>query len=321
MRERKLVAQEQTIDVRFYEYKKRRVHEPLSDAEASILWGDLNPQTPPEKLTERSGDPDPEIRRRVARNPGTPLGTLDALACDPDGIVRFWVGRNPSTAAHILINLSRDKEELARWGVSQNKSAPADLLARMVNESNKELQSELLQHPSLPISALEELATTDFAWEVAEHPNTTPELLDRLSFSSDANVRCGVARHPRVWRSTLKHLSEDAAEHIRFWAQRALGTMCVESPEVDPGSELWRGFVSVRDALSRWLSTAWPIGEEVAIDRGRDGQERGTITGYSTIGELQIEEKSVFGNISWFNPLTDKVVRGQSVGATSKMIQ
>ena len=60
---------------------------------------------------------------------------------------------------------------------------------------------ELAQDPNTTPEILKTLATDDdsgVCWRVAEHPNTTPEILKSLATDDDYGVRYNAAHHPNA---------------------------------------------------------------------------------------------------------------------------
>ena len=60
---------------------------------------------------------------------------------------------------------------------------------------------ELAQDPNTKPEILKVLATDDdwnVRWGVAQHPNTTPEILQVLATDDDYDVRWGAAHHPNA---------------------------------------------------------------------------------------------------------------------------
>ena len=80
---------------------------------------------------------------------------------------------------------------------------------------------ELAQDPNTNPEILKSLATDDDwvvrCW-VARNPNTTPEILASLATDCDWDVRCVVARHPKTTLEILKSLATDDYRYVRYYA-------------------------------------------------------------------------------------------------------
>ena len=59
-------------------------------------------------------------------------------------------------------------------------------------------------------------------WGVAENPNTPAEILNRLSKDKDQEVRWGVAENPNTPAEILNRLSKDQGSHVRWGVTKNL---------------------------------------------------------------------------------------------------
>ena len=52
--------------------------------------------------------------------------------------------------------------------------------------------------------------------ELAQDPNTTPEILKTLATDGDSSVRCRVAQNPNTTPEILKVLATDDNDYVRY---------------------------------------------------------------------------------------------------------
>jgi hypothetical protein len=112
--------------------------------------------------------------RAAAKSTDTPRSELHALASHESAVVRRALAANVAAPASALERLARDADPQVRVAVASNLSTSANALRT------------LLTAPAGPGFA--GLARRKALLAVADHPNTTPELLRRLAGDSDPLV-------------------------------------------------------------------------------------------------------------------------------------
>jgi hypothetical protein len=118
--------------------------------------------------------------------------SLVALACDENLWVRRDAVRNPATPSWVL-----------------------DLLARA--GADAQLRGRTAADPTMPPDDLRRLVECG-PWArllVADHPNTSADVLDVLARQPDHRLRAAAARHANTVPSTVAHLCADADPSIR----------------------------------------------------------------------------------------------------------
>ncbi|MGW9550623.1 hypothetical protein ACWG8W_06160 [Citricoccus zhacaiensis] len=179
-----------------------------------------NPFYPVDLLVAATQSDDRRIRFIAAGNPAMPVAELERLATDDACIVRAGVGGNPSTPAHVLEVLATDddhdsepqEEQLlptgpeVRRAVAFNPSTPAHVLAMLMEETN--CHQAIARHSNTPEALLQELATSEYTWvvaDVASNPNTSRRLLTRLHKDADHfDVHKALASNPNTPTGILR---------------------------------------------------------------------------------------------------------------------
>jgi hypothetical protein len=120
-----------------------------------------NPGAPLELLTVLARDPHPRVRQLAAANPALPAELLPALAQAREIAVRAAVAARPACPEALLLSLARDRADAVRRVVAENPGTPLEALLSL--SRNKSTHWWLLRNPSLPLSLLRELCSSDNA--------------------------------------------------------------------------------------------------------------------------------------------------------------
>jgi hypothetical protein len=176
-----------------------------------------NGATRPEALARLAGDSWQHIRIGVAENHLTPPEALARLAEDLKAHVRKSVARNKSTPPEALARLAEDferpdVEELPiRQTVCWNPSTPPEILARMANDSDAIVRREVAGNPSLPLTAIVQLADdlTFIRRIIAGNISTPPVILAFMADDLSSDVRTAIAKN-------VASLPEDLWVRSRF---------------------------------------------------------------------------------------------------------
>ena len=104
-------------------------------------------------------DMGPPVRAGVAANAAVPQDLLNTLATDDDPRVRAAAAGNPEIPFDLLARLAEDRSEEVLAGVARNWNAPPDLLARLADGTrpDRRVATVLVNNPNLPESARERL--------------------------------------------------------------------------------------------------------------------------------------------------------------------
>jgi len=150
---------------------------------------------------------------------------LHALVYDEDNIVRWWVAKNPSSSPETLTILSNDKFWRVRKYVAGNENLPQDLIKKLSNDKSWQVRTAVLRNPKTPLSVLQASSHRSLRTffdgcrtEIANHPNASPELLDRLSRTSRGPfsfVRLNVAANENTSPNTLAYLIKHSGSYVR----------------------------------------------------------------------------------------------------------
>lgn len=141
---------------------------------------------------------------------------LEVLAADPLPRVRSSVAHHGDEALRRATVRAEDSEDVLRsvaWSTRDPELAEA-------LSHNQAVIASLLHNPVTPagvLSTVEEGASSYDLELLAEHPNTTSEMLHRLPFASGANDKVGmlVAQQPRTGPHTLDRLADHASAEVR----------------------------------------------------------------------------------------------------------
>ena len=156
---------------------------------------------------EKAGSfPDQMVRAAVeASDPDTSPARLRELWRSEDLLVLDLLASHPRTPARVLKGLCDFRLRHQQvWRVAQNTSAPPRVLDWL---------SKAEPHP------FAEWKVARTQWLLAQHPNTPPAALARLSRCGSGLVLSWVASHPNAGRRTLERLAGDE----RWWVRRPIG--------------------------------------------------------------------------------------------------
>ncbi|MBF2066691.1 MAG: hypothetical protein IGS39_20080 [Calothrix sp. C42_A2020_038] len=148
------------------------------------------------------------IMNSLAQNTSISAKVLHELANHGELRVRQMVARHPNTPQALLIDAAKSPE--LRQYIAANPSASPDLLNQLIEDNqNQEVLEAVASNPSTPAFVLKRIAQTrSHDLVVAQHPNATPELLQkilwRLAMDERLSVRKFVAKHPHAPKDILK---------------------------------------------------------------------------------------------------------------------
>ncbi|WP_330300065.1 hypothetical protein [Streptomyces sp. NBC_00503] len=168
---------------------------PVGKGDRAMIAG--NPSLPPDVVVLLAGDPDPEVRERIAHRPDLGAAELRALAVDPDPKVRLTLSTHPALAESERAGIDYEVPEGGYFGPTYQPSPPRDPAALR--------RDALSTHPLLRRRA-------------AGDQLLPPDLLDLLAADPDLGVRVTLAQnHPDapaelLLRGFLEYAGDDRAE-------------------------------------------------------------------------------------------------------------
>lgn len=106
-----------------------------------------------------------------------------------------------------------------------NHSLPPELLSRLADslDDSSYLWTEIAAHPKTPARVVDRCSTMpQLASWIARNPNASPEVLERLSQSTDFIVRTSIARNLNTPRIVLQRLAESQDRELSQFAKANL---------------------------------------------------------------------------------------------------
>lgn len=193
-----------------------------------------SPATKPNILKHLINYSSSSTREQLAQNINTPVEIFRKLANEQqERQVRIFLARNLNTPDDALKILSRDKDKWVRMSVVKNPSTPSTLFEEMINDVDKEVAQTAKQilgerqgdytceairkNAQTPPEALKKLAQKNprCITYIAEHPNTSLELLLEFSQSTDERLRREVAKNISLPINILETLAKDDDSIVR----------------------------------------------------------------------------------------------------------
>jgi len=150
----------------------------------------------PEIMRLLAQDPDPEVRRLVARNSRTPPAILELLAHDPDPEIRRETAWSSNALPATVELLARDPDPQTREGAACH-SGSLRTLRRLAHDHDPQVRSG-----------------------TARNIITPPALLEQLARDPDPEVRCGTAMNDHTPPATLEQLLQDTEHKVSELASR-----------------------------------------------------------------------------------------------------
>ena len=121
-------------------------------------------------------------RTEVARQTES-IEILDALASDWRADVREAVAENPATSPEILARLLQDRRSYVRAEAQRNQNLTKEQLNDLSRSTDPECRENVAEHPNVSMLVLERLADDRdvyVKWAVLRNSRTPEELRDRL---------------------------------------------------------------------------------------------------------------------------------------------
>lgn len=95
---------------------------------------------------------DPIVRATVASNTDASLEALRVLVRDPDPEVRRTLARCISHR-ELLLRLAGDADMYVRWAVAEHHNTPPDSLAALAGDGDETVRQAVAAHPNAPPTA------------------------------------------------------------------------------------------------------------------------------------------------------------------------
>ncbi len=182
-----------------------------------------NPSATAATLMQLAGDRVYKIQLAVAKNPETPADVLAILAQHQDKTIQATVAEHQNATEEILHQLFPTQQQLLK----RRKNLPASILERFFNEAatnkpiwqNNELRYLCLGQPNTPNRILAELANIDLellrAEKAAKSQPPSPEVFEQW-IQDDLRFLVEVANHPQVSVTILERLIHYPNPYIKL---------------------------------------------------------------------------------------------------------
>jgi len=106
-----------------------------------------------------------------------------------------------------------------------NASSPPELLQKLSEglEDRHEFLGSIAQHPNCPVRAIARFRVMpNLDVYLAKNPQTSPELLESLSFSTNPTTRISVLQHPQTPQAVRERLTLDSDSLVRRFATNSM---------------------------------------------------------------------------------------------------
>jgi len=134
--------------------------------------------------------------------------------------------KDPSATSELLDTLARDQEydEYNKIFIARHPNTHSKTLVYLLKYDGVELMGAIAEHANTSPEILELMVRSSdklyTLYKLAQNPNTPAEALDELCEESDSeHIKLAIAQNPSTSKSTLKNLFEED-EFIRIEAQK-----------------------------------------------------------------------------------------------------
>ncbi|MFD5097463.1 PE-PGRS family protein [Streptomyces albidochromogenes] len=223
------------------------------EADRRVALAD-NPHLPPDLVLALAKDAGPGLRLKLSTHPGLseqqrvsipvdidphamlhPLPWVLAAQDDPDLLrrcassahllVRSSVACVPVLPPDIVELLARDQERVVRIFLNENSdAAPGTMLPALFREWDGSLSGRSpYDHPNFPRQGMLRFADDPhprMRQTALRDPESTPELVERLSRDPHPEVRLRALKDPRLSPSSVVRLLDDSSDTVRSFAAR-----------------------------------------------------------------------------------------------------
>ncbi|WP_407836009.1 hypothetical protein ACE1OC_05595 [Streptomyces sp. DSM 116496] len=217
---------------------------PVAEGERAAIAG--NPSLPADVVVLLAGDPDPEVRERIAHRTDLGPAEMRALAVDPDPTVRLALSVHPALSEEERAGIDyevpaddrfhpwpgprapRDPQEVRRDATSGHPllrrraavvaTLPPDLVERLAADEDLGVRVLLAQsHPDAPAALLLRsfLEYTDERAHLTTRPKFPTTGLAAFADHEDPEVRALAALDPQTAPATAERLTRDPDPVVR----------------------------------------------------------------------------------------------------------
>jgi hypothetical protein len=213
----------------------------MSYTEAELLWLEkyIAEIRDPERLEEMSTWSHRRIRAEVAANPATPAHVLSRFARSRDAALRWSVAGNPSLDAESIERLARSRDTSILFQLAQNPATNATTLQRLARRRG-----------GIDNSDQEDSISNLLRESVAKHPNTPPEVLEKLSDDERLSVTYFAIRNPNMPEESLARFADDPNEIVRI---------CLARKQFARSGEILQKLACDESRFVRWVAASNPL--------------------------------------------------------------
>jgi uncharacterized protein (DUF2336 family) len=188
-----------------------------SDDPYDPLMGPRNPRPRAERFFDgRSDIPEDQKAALLDRRPCTP-DFLAKMAMVQSREARSLVAANPSITPAIIEMLINDKEPGVRGYLAGNPSVPRPALLRLREDSSESVRWILPINPNWTEDDIRKMFAENTAtWStIARNSSAPPDVLEKLSSSTNYNILIGLANNPDIPQSVAIILAQQKESSIR----------------------------------------------------------------------------------------------------------
>lgn len=125
--------------------------------------------------------------------------------------------QSPTTSSEVLDTLARDKEnnEVNKTFIARNQNTSSKTLVYLLKYDDVEMMGAIAEHTNTSSEILELMVKSSdklyTLYKLAQNPNTPADALDELSDESDSDhVKLAIAQNPSTSKSSLMNLFDES---------------------------------------------------------------------------------------------------------------
>lgn len=148
------------------------------------------------------------VLQELVKNPNIPVELLVKLAKNENMRIVGGAARNPNTPLEVLLDIASTKTNPdALSGVAANGKTPVYILLKLTEIPDFSKTST----SSIQANARTSIYKTRVYGALAKNPNSTPEILDKISYAGDLHIAILLARNPNTSCETFARLAQEKA--------------------------------------------------------------------------------------------------------------